>query len=125
MTYRAPVNDMLFMMRHVGGLDRTLREGSYPDLSLDVIHDILGEAGRFAGEVLAPINRTGDRHGAELRDGAITTAPGRPTRPGSPVVGARSPVRSNTAARICPSSSMPAASRCGTGRAWHSASLLC
>jgi len=76
MTYRAPVNDMLFMMRHVGGLDRALREGSYPDLSLDVIHDILGEAGRFAGEVLAPINRTGDRHGAELRDGAITTAPG-------------------------------------------------
>ena len=76
MTYRAPVNDMLFMMRHVGGLDRALRDGSYPDLSLDVIQDILGEAGRFAGEVLAPINRTGDRHGAQLRDGTITTAPG-------------------------------------------------
>ena len=76
MTYRAPVNDMLFMMRHVGGLDRALRDGSYPDLSLDVIQDILGEAGRFAGEVLAPINRTGDRHGAQLRDGVITTAPG-------------------------------------------------
>ena len=76
MTYRAPVNDMLFMMRHVGGLDHALRDGSYPDLSLDVIQDILGEAGRFAGEVLAPINRTGDRHGAQLRDGVITTAPG-------------------------------------------------
>ena len=76
MTYRAPVNDMLFMMRHVGGLDRALRDGSYPDLSLDVIQDILGEAGRFAGEVLAPINRTGDRHGAQLRDGVVTTAPG-------------------------------------------------
>jgi acyl-CoA dehydrogenase len=76
MTYRAPVNDMLFMMRHVGGLDRALRDGSYPDLSLDVIQDILGEAGRFAGEVLAPINCAGDRHGAQLRDGVITTAPG-------------------------------------------------
>ena len=76
MTYRAPVNDMLFMMRHVGGLDRALRDGSYPDLSLDVIQDILGEAGRFAGEVLAPINRTGDRHGTQLRDGVVTTAPG-------------------------------------------------
>jgi acyl-CoA dehydrogenase len=76
MTYRAPVNDMLFMMRHVGGLDRALREGRYPDLSLDVVQDILGEAGRFAGEVLSPINRTGDRHGTQLRDGVITTAPG-------------------------------------------------
>jgi len=76
MTYRAPVNDMLFLMRHVGGLDRALREGRYPDLSLDVVQDILGEAGRFAGEVLAPINRTGDRHGTQLRDGVITTAPG-------------------------------------------------
>src|SRR5262245_59837206 len=76
MTYRAPVNDMLFLMRRVGGLDRALRDGRYPDLSLDVVQDILGEARRFAGEVLAPINRTGDRHGAQLRDGAITTAPG-------------------------------------------------
>src|SRR5215475_15606594 len=76
MTYRAPVNDMLFMMRHVGGFDRALREGRYPDLSLDVVQDILGEAGRFAGEVLAPINRSGDRHGAQLRDGVVTTAPG-------------------------------------------------
>src|SRR5262245_44006525 len=76
MTYRAPVNDMLFLMRHVGGLDRALREGRYPDLSLDVVQDVLGEAGRFAGEVLAPINHAGDRHGAQLRDGVITTAPG-------------------------------------------------
>ena len=127
MTYRAPVNDMLFMMRHVGGLDRALREGSYPDLSLDVIHDILGEAGRFAGEALAPINRTGDRHGAELRDGAITTAPGFKEAYQAWVAGwlTRSPVRSNTAARTCRSSSKLAALRCGTGPAWHSASLLC
>src|SRR5262249_11293660 len=76
MTYRAPVNDMLFLMRHVGGLDRALREGRYPDLSLDVVQDILGEAGRFAGEVLSPINHAGDRHGTQLNDGVITTAPG-------------------------------------------------
>src|SRR5262249_62303889 len=76
MTYRAPVNDMLFLMRHVGGLDRALRDGRYPDLSLDVVQDILGEAGRFAGQVLAPINHAGDRHGTQLHDGVITTAPG-------------------------------------------------
>ena len=34
------------------------------------------EAARFSGQVLAPINRSGDRHGAQLRDGIVTTAPG-------------------------------------------------
>ena len=49
MTYRAPVNDMLFMMRHVGRLDGAMRNGIYPDLSLDLIQDILAEAARFSG----------------------------------------------------------------------------
>jgi butyryl-CoA dehydrogenase len=76
MTYRAPVDEMLFMMRHVGGLDRALGDGLHADLSIDVVRDILEEAARFSGEVLAPINRSGDRHGAQLRDGIVTTAPG-------------------------------------------------
>ena len=37
---------------------------------------ILEEAGRFANDVIAPLNREGDRHGATLKDGAVTTAPG-------------------------------------------------
>ena len=76
MTYRAPVNDMLFTMRHVGQLDRAIRDGIYPDLSIDVVQDILEEAARFSAEVLAPLNRTGDRDGAQLHDGIVTTAPG-------------------------------------------------
>jgi acyl-CoA dehydrogenase len=76
MSYRAPVNEMLFMMNHVGGLERAIEDGIYPDLSIDVVRDILQEAARFSGEVLAPINQSGDRHGAQLRDGMVTTAPG-------------------------------------------------
>ena len=76
MTYRAPVNEMLFMMRHVGQLDRAVRDGIYPDLTTDVVQDILEEAARFSRQVLAPINRSGDRHGAQLHDGIVTTAPG-------------------------------------------------
>src|SRR5258705_5812690 len=76
MTYRAPVKEMLFMMRHVGELERAIHDGIYPDLSIDVVEDILQEAARFSTEVLAPINRSGDRHGAQLRDGVVTTAPG-------------------------------------------------
>ena len=46
MTYRAPVNEMLFMMNHVGGLERAIDDGIYPDLSIDVVRDILQEAAR-------------------------------------------------------------------------------
>jgi 3-(methylsulfanyl)propanoyl-CoA dehydrogenase len=37
---------------------------------------VLAEAGRFAGEVIAPLNRIGDTFGAKFQDGAVTTAPG-------------------------------------------------
>ena len=76
MTYCAPVNEMLFMMRHVGELERAIEDGIYPDLAVDDVENILQEAARFSGEVLDPINRPGDRHGAQLSDGAVTTAPG-------------------------------------------------
>jgi len=76
MTYRAPVNEMLFTMRNVGGLERAIDNGIYPDLSTDLVENILQEAARFSTDVLAPINRSGDRHGAQLRDGVVTTAPG-------------------------------------------------
>jgi acyl-CoA dehydrogenase len=76
MTYRAPVNEILFMMQNVGELDRAIDDGIYPDVSIDVVHDILEEGARFSQEVLAPINRASDRDGAQLRDGIVTTAPG-------------------------------------------------
>ncbi|KQP24130.1 acyl-CoA dehydrogenase [Methylobacterium sp. Leaf100] len=72
MTYRAPVSEMLFALRHVAGLDATLGEA----LTLDDVRTILDEAARVADGVIAPLNRVGDRHGTPLTDGAITTAPG-------------------------------------------------
>jgi alkylation response protein AidB-like acyl-CoA dehydrogenase len=38
--------------------------------------DRLSEAGRFASDVLAPLNTIGDRHGTPIRDGVVTTPPG-------------------------------------------------
>jgi butyryl-CoA dehydrogenase len=76
MTYRAPVPDIVFTMRHVAGLDRAVADGVYGDLSADLAGAILEEAGRFANDVIAPLNREGDRHGATFKDGVVTTAPG-------------------------------------------------
>jgi butyryl-CoA dehydrogenase len=76
MTYRAPVGEMLFAMRHVAGLDDKIASGLYADLSVDLVATILEEAGKYANDVLAPLNRVGDTNGATLKDGAVTTAPG-------------------------------------------------
>jgi len=76
MTYRAPVPDIVFTMRHAAGFDRAVADGIYGDLSADLAQTVLEEAGRFANDVIAPLNREGDRHGVTLKDGAVTTAPG-------------------------------------------------
>src|SRR5262247_2965454 len=76
MTYRAPVADIAFALEHASGFGPALAEGLYGDLSQDVVQAVLEEAGRFAGDVLAPLNVTGDRYGTPFKDGAVTTAPG-------------------------------------------------
>ena len=76
MSYRAPVAEMAFTMRHVAGLDRAIAGGLHGDLSLDLVESILEEAGRFANDVIAPLNRPADRHGTPFRDGAVTMPPG-------------------------------------------------
>src|SRR4249919_1416761 len=76
MTYRAPVDDIAFALRHAAGLGPALAEGLYGDLSDDVIQAVLEEAGKFATDVLAPLNPIGDRYGTPFSDGIVTTAPG-------------------------------------------------
>ena len=76
MTYRAPVAEIAFTMRHVAALDRAIAEGLHGDLTPDLVETILEEAGRFAGDVIAPLNRAGDRHGTPFEDGAVTMPAG-------------------------------------------------
>jgi len=67
---------MFFTMRHVAGLDRAIAEGLYGDLTPDLVETILEEAGKFANEAIAPLNRVGDQRGAVFKDGAVTMPPG-------------------------------------------------
>ncbi|HEY3639669.1 MAG TPA: acyl-CoA dehydrogenase [Xanthobacteraceae bacterium] len=76
MTYRAPVADIAFALKHATGFAPALAEGLYGDLAEDLVDAVLAEAGRFATGVLAPLNSIGDRHGTPFRDGIVTTPPG-------------------------------------------------
>lgn len=78
MTYRAPISDMLLSLNHGAGLKAAVEAGHYGDFDADLAAAVLEEAGKFASEVLAPLNKTGDEHGIKLDDGKVTTAPGWP-----------------------------------------------
>jgi acyl-CoA dehydrogenase len=78
MTYRAPINDILLALNHGAGLQAAVKAGHYGDFDADVTAAVLEEAGKFASEVLAPLNRVGDQHGIKLEAEKVITAPGWP-----------------------------------------------
>lgn len=76
-SYEAPISDTLFVMRHVVGWDRLSEMPGFAEATPDTITAILEEGGRFVGEVLQPLNQSGDREGCTHHpDGRVTTPAG-------------------------------------------------
>ena len=76
MSYRAPVADIAFTLKHAAGLKTALAEGIYGDLDEETVDSVLAEAGRYASDVIAPLNSVGDKFGTLFKDGKVTTPPG-------------------------------------------------
>ena len=76
MTYQAPLADMGFALKYGAALAAALEQGFFGDLTIDDVDAVLTEAGRMAGEIIAPLNRIGDRSGTTFKAGVVTTAPG-------------------------------------------------
>jgi butyryl-CoA dehydrogenase len=76
MSYEPPVQDMLFTLRTVAGLDALVSEGLAPEIEGGVAEAILEEAAKFAAQRVAPLNAVGDKVGSVLREGHVTTPPG-------------------------------------------------
>ncbi len=74
--YHAPVRDILYAMEHMVGTQALAQVSTFADFTPDFAVSILEEGGKFAAGVLAPLNRSGDRAGASLGEGAVTTPPG-------------------------------------------------
>ena len=74
-SYEAPLKDILFTLEAVAGLREISGLPGYEEASPETVADILAAAATFSGEVLAPINRNGDK-GCKLKDGAVTTPEG-------------------------------------------------
>ncbi len=73
--YAAPLADMRFLLGELVDLDRLIAlAGNNADRT--AIDQVLEEAGRFAAEVLAPLNAPGDIEGSRLANGVVTTPGG-------------------------------------------------
>lgn len=74
--YSAPLKDMSFVLKHVVGIDRIGKLPGCEEVTADLVDAIFEEAAKFSGQVLSPINRTGDLEGAKWKEGAVTTPKG-------------------------------------------------
>src|SRR4051794_35844853 len=75
--YKAPVEDVTFLLNDVFQIDRYDNLPGFTDASADVREAILGEAAKLSEEVLQPLNRVGDLEGCVRHDdGSVTTPKG-------------------------------------------------
>ncbi len=76
-SYRAPVDDTLFLLSDVLKFQRFNNLKGFADISYDVVAQVLTEAGKLCEEVLAPVNQSGDASGCKRTpDGGVTAPAG-------------------------------------------------
>jgi hypothetical protein len=76
-SYRPPLKDIHFVLNELFQAAPTLAAyPQYTEVDGDLITQIVEEAGKFAAEVLFPLNATGDREGCQFENQAVRTPAG-------------------------------------------------
>ena len=76
MPYRAPTDELQFILDHVVGFDRVVATERFSEATPDLTAAILLEAGKLASDGLAPLNRVGDAEESRLENGVVRTPTG-------------------------------------------------
>jgi alkylation response protein AidB-like acyl-CoA dehydrogenase len=75
-SYTAPLRDMRFVLYELLDVAKLYQELPGMELDAETIDQMLETAGRFASDVLFPLNQVGDREGCTLENGAVKTPTG-------------------------------------------------
>jgi acyl-CoA dehydrogenase len=76
MAYRAPVGETVFFLENCTSLGALAGKGALADLSTELVAQVLEEAGKFANQRIAPLNRIGDQQGTPFENGVVTMPKG-------------------------------------------------
>ncbi|MCB9947787.1 MAG: acyl-CoA dehydrogenase C-terminal domain-containing protein [Rhodospirillaceae bacterium] len=77
-TYRAPLDDVRFVLHDVLDAGRLAGLAGLQDATPDVVDAVLDQAARLAETVLFPLNQTGDAEGCTYDNGVVRTPAGFP-----------------------------------------------
>lgn len=78
MTYQPQLNDLRYTLKDISGFNKLVEDGMFPELDQELVDAVLEEAGKFAVEIVAPINKPGDEEGCtyDPDTGDVKTATG-------------------------------------------------
>jgi len=77
MTYKAPLEEMNFLLKDVFKIQQSLSDiPSFEDFDEELYSAVLEESAKFSENVLFPINREGDEQGCLFDQGVVTTPNG-------------------------------------------------
>jgi alkylation response protein AidB-like acyl-CoA dehydrogenase len=74
--YTPPLRELQFIVEELVGLDAITALPGWEEIGADDVSAIFDQAGKFAAEELAPLNRVGDTEGSRLENGAVSTPTG-------------------------------------------------
>ena len=74
--YIAPLKDMLFNIHALSGLDRVLQLDRFSEFDTELVDQVVEEAGKFATDILSPLNIPGDKARPRVVDKGVIAVPG-------------------------------------------------
>jgi alkylation response protein AidB-like acyl-CoA dehydrogenase len=75
-SYRAPVEDMMFLFEKLRDNKNYNELEKYKEVSPDLVKDILDEAAKINQNLILPLAKTGDENPVVLENGVVRTPPG-------------------------------------------------
>jgi alkylation response protein AidB-like acyl-CoA dehydrogenase len=76
MSYKAPLRDMLFDIKHLANIDAVAQMPGFEEAGFETAQAVLEECAKFNEGVLSPLNWEGDKNPSSFRSGVVTTTPG-------------------------------------------------